>query len=134
MWLTLRQRLLPLDTLYVQIFSDRLVAANITTGQSATTRRDPQYASPRLLVGHFTSAEQQLKTTVKPLRHPLRAHEILVHPMEQIEGGLSQIEDRIFRELGKSTGACRVGVHTGNILNGQAISRAIADYQLRPPS
>lgn len=42
--------------------------------------------------------------------------------MEKVEGGLSQIEDRIFRELAFGAGALKVVVHTGaELTDSQAI-------------
>lgn len=119
--------MLSVDTLYLQIFGDRFVVKNIDSGVEREARRDPQFASPRMLVGDYTVAEQQLKELVKSVRRGLRAPALLVHPMERIEGGVTQIEHRVFRELGIGAGAARVGVYTGAVLSGDAVRQAIRD-------
>ncbi|MCX7894007.1 MAG: hypothetical protein N2544_16770 [Burkholderiales bacterium] len=113
------------DTLYVQIFADRLVATNAGTGETAEVRRDARSASPRMLVGDFTLAQQEMKEAVKAVRRGWRSPEILLHPMERIEGGITPIEARVLLELGAGAGASRVAVHTGPALSGLAVREAI---------
>ena len=38
---------------------------------------------------------------------------LLFQPLEMIEGGLSEVEERVFLELGASAGARHVKVHIG---------------------
>jgi len=117
------------DTLYVQIFADRFVVTNIEAGLTRELQRDQQFASPRMLIADFTMAQHQLTQLVKSVRRGLRAPEILMHPMERIEGGVTQVEYRVFMELGVGAGASRVGVHTGAPLSGDAVRQAIRAYR-----
>ena len=103
--------MLTVDTLYLQIFSSRIVLKNSDSGMERDAHRDPQFTSPRMLVGDYTAAEQQTKALVKSVRRGVRASALLVHPMERIEGGVTQIEQRMFRELGIGAGAARVSNH-----------------------
>jgi len=121
--------MLSADAIYVQVFADRFVVNNVDSGESRVVQRDQQYASPRMLVADFTMAQHQLKEVVKSVRRGLRAPEILIHPMERIDGGVTQVEYRVFVELGVGAGASRVGVHTGAVLSGDAIRKAVRDYK-----
>jgi hypothetical protein len=113
------------DTLYVQIFADRFVATNVDSGQIRDLPRDPQSVSPRMLIGDFTVAQHQLQGLVKAVRRGLRAPQLLVHPMERIDGGITQVEHRVFLELGLGSGASRVAVHAGPILSGDGVRLAL---------
>lgn len=48
--------------------------------------------------------------------------------MEQIEGGVTQVEYRVFVELALGAGAAKAGVHVRPILSGDAIKLAIREY------
>ena len=117
------------DTIYVQIYADRFVIRNIDSGVSREVLRDQKFASPRMLIADFTMAQHQLKGAVKSIRRGLRPPQALVHPMERIEGGVTQVEYRVFVELGIAAGASRVGVHTGVPLSGDDVRRAIREYK-----
>ena len=99
------------------------------SGETKETLRDQTYASPRMLDGDFTTAQHQLKEAVRAVRRGIRAPAILIHPMELIEGGVTQVEYRMFVELGKGAGGSKVGVHTGAQLVGEAVMRAIHEYK-----
>jgi len=117
------------DTIYIQIFIDKFVARNVDSEISQVVERDRRGASPRMLIGDFLTAQDQILNIVKFLRRGLRAPQILMHPMELIEGGLTQVEHRVFVELGEGAGASRVGVYTGTALSVDAMKRAILQYK-----
>ncbi|MDQ8023000.1 MAG: hypothetical protein REI94_14275 [Moraxellaceae bacterium] len=121
--------MLSADAIYVQVFADRFIVRNADSGASLEVQRDQRFASPRMLIADFTMAEHQLKQAVRSVRRGLRAPEILIHPMERIEGGVTQVEYRVFVELGMGSGASRVGVHIGPVLSGKDIRKAIRDYK-----
>lgn len=113
------------DAIYVQVFADRFVATNMDSGAHAATSRDPASVSPRMLIGDFAVAQHDIKGIVKSVRRGLRAPNLLIHPMERIDGGITQVEHRVFVELGLGSGAARVRVHTGGVLSGDAVRQAI---------
>lgn len=60
------------------------------------------FSTTRLLVGHFESAERTLKAAVARAGGRssfLVSPNVLMHPLEMVEGGLSQIEERVLHEL-----------------------------------
>ena len=117
------------DTIYVQIFKSKFIIQNVDSGASAETLRNQKFASPRMIIADFTMAEHQLKEAVKNLRRGLRAPEMLIHPMELIEGGITQVEYRTFVELGLGAGASKVGVYSGAPLSPDQIKKAVREYQ-----
>lgn len=121
--------MLRIDSIYVQVFALRFVVTNVDSGASAEVSRDPSYASPRMLIADFTMALHQLKEAVKSVRRGLRAPTMLIHPMELLEGGVTQVEYRVFTELGAGAGATRTAIYTGAPLAGEAIKRAIREYR-----
>ena len=120
--------MLSVDTIYIQLFSDRFIVKNVDSGESKETKRDMTHASPRMLVADFTMTQHQLKEIVKSVRRGIRAPQILMHPMECIEGGVTQVEFRVFVELGMSCGASKTAVYSGPPLAGESIKTAVRDY------
>ena len=121
--------MLSVDTIYVQIFRDRFIVKNVDSGDSSEVKRDMSYASPRMLIADFTSAQHQLKQAVKAMKRGLRAPEILMHPMELIEGGITQVEYRVFVELGIGAGASKAAVYAGSPLSTESTKKAIREYK-----
>nr|WP_315206659.1 rod shape-determining protein [uncultured Albidiferax sp.] len=84
------------------------------------------FAHPRSLVSDFTVAEQVLKAFVRRVRsrsliqpNPV----VIVHPLGQHEGGLTQVEIRAFRELALGAGASKALVWRGpNLTDEQVLS------------
>lgn len=119
------------DSIYVQVFTDRFVVKNIDSDNSLVVERNLEFASPRMLIADFTTAEHQLKGAIKTLRRGIfaPAPQILIHPMEQIEGGVTQVEYRVFLELALGAGASKAGVHIGPPLSGDRVREAIREYR-----
>jgi rod shape-determining protein MreB and related proteins len=103
----------------VHIYKDRIVVTKDSGSQSFFPATD--YSTQRLLVGNFTAAQVCLRAAVKEMGglNPFRFSSLTlrIHPRECIEGGMSEIETRILKELGHGAGAKKVEV----ILNGQAV-------------
>lgn len=121
--------MLSVDAIYVQIFRDRFAVKNVDSGESAEVKRDMSFSSPRMLIADFTTAQHQLKQAVKTLKRGIRAPEILIHPMELIEGGITQVEYRVFVELGVGSGASKAAVYSGTQLSAESVKKAIREYK-----
>jgi rod shape-determining protein MreB len=117
------------DILYVQVFASRFLVSNVRSGRTVAVVRDPASVSPRMLIADFSVAQQQLKDTIRSVRRGIRRPEILIHPMERIEGGVTQVEHRVFAELGMGAGGAKVGVYCGPTLLGDAVGQAIREYR-----
>ena len=71
---------------------------------------------PRLLIADFAYAEKLLRYAIRRVyekivlpRSPVR----IIQPMEKTEGGITDIERRMYTELGLGVGARKVYVHDG---------------------
>jgi len=103
--------------LYVQIRPDRFIVRNTADGRTLDRMAASTFSHPRTLIGNFTTAETLLKAMVSEVKgnFVLRT-DILVHPLERIERGLTQIEERALQELAMGSGASKALVWVGSVL------------------
>jgi rod shape-determining protein MreB len=82
------------------------------------------YRHPRTLIADFILAEQALKAMiprVAPRSWFSPASIIVIHPLTQMAGGLTQVEIRAFYELAMAVGARRALVWQGDALTRQQL-------------
>ena len=80
------------------------------------------FSHSRLLVADFVKAEKVLQHIVQQTGKSKwlnPAPRIVMHQLEKNEGGLTDIELKVLRELALGAGAREVKVHEGNRLNAQ---------------
>ena len=78
------------------------------------------FSHPRVLLGDFYVAEKIVQHAVKEIhknRYIAPAPRVIFQPMEKIEGGLSAVEERAFRELCMGAGAREVLIYLGDELS-----------------
>lgn len=78
------------------------------------------FSHPRLLVSEFQVAEKVLAYGVKKVHKNRRfppSPRVIFQPMEKLEGGVTTIEKRVYRELCLGAGAREVLLHTGKELS-----------------
>ena len=103
--------------LYVQVRHDRMIVRKVGGGQAVDRMASSPFSHPRTLLANFTNAEAFLRTLVGEAKGGFALKlEILVHPLEKLEGGLTQIEERAFEEMARGAGASKVRVWTGDPL------------------
>jgi rod shape-determining protein MreB len=100
---------------YVQIRENRFHVRNLGYSRSFERTANPPFSHPRLLVGDFAAADVCLKSVIAEVSGSgfTLAIEVLIHPLEKLEGGITQIEERLFRELAIGAGASKVLVWVG---------------------
>ena len=98
-------------------------AARGAAGTPHTEVLNP-FAHPRSLVSDFTVAEQVLKAFFRRVRgrsllqpSPM----VIVHPLGEHKGGLTQVELRAFRELALGAGASEVHIWQGPQLTDEQV-------------
>jgi hypothetical protein len=116
------------EDLYIKIYINRFEVKNVSLqGEWKTLCADSAFSSTRLLVGNFTAAEQALSAAVKSAASATwlrKRPRIIMQPMELLEGGLSEVEERLLKELAYGVGAFKAMVHIGGELsNEQATER-----------
>jgi len=129
------------STLYVQIWENRIKVTDVETneifdekpllqietrsngakevtafGNNAYIKPLNPFSHPRALLKDFFVAERLLQIIVKKLigkKFITPAPEIIIHPMEKTEGGLTMIEIRAFREMALGAGGRDVAIYQG---------------------
>ena len=108
------------NTLYVRVSRNSLRVKHIESGKSLVVTPTEPFSTPRLLVGQFAVAQLALRKAVKELVGGglvAVAPAIVMQPLEMIDGGLSDVEERIMRELAVGAGARKVAVWVGHELS-----------------
>lgn len=87
--------------LYVKISANKFEAKNLSYNEDnhwQVLHALAPFTNDRLLVAHFVKAETVLQPFIKQLLPKSlipKSFRILVHPLSHIEGGLSDIEERV---------------------------------------
>jgi len=116
------------NAVYVRVRRNQFRIRHVDSGTDTTFQADVPFSSVRMLIGEFTAAEQALKAALKNaekdrlLRLP---PQILMHPLEMIEGGLSQIEERIFLEVAMGAGASKAVIWLGPELSDDEVKEKL---------
>lgn len=117
------------NDIYIKVGENIFEAKNISSGGHwETLSPDSPFTTDRLLVGTFSSAEPALTKLVKqvlPKAMLTRRARVVIHPTTRIEGGLSEVEERILKELALGAGAVKVVVHVGRELTDSAVVEMI---------
>jgi len=106
--------------LYVRVSRNQFRLKDVDSGTETTTLASTPFTSTRLLIGQFTAAQQALKGGFKDMaagRLFVPSPTVLMHPVDMVEGGLSEIEERVLKEVAIGAGAGRVVVWVGEELS-----------------
>jgi hypothetical protein len=108
------------NTVYVKVFQNRFEIRHIESGKTCSLLSPKAFTTKRLLVGQFAEADATLRKGMRQLVkngwfviRPI----MVIHPMEKTEGGLSEVEERIFKELAAGVGARKSVVWIGHELS-----------------
>lgn len=114
------------NTVYVRVLPNRFELKHIESGNKVTAVPSIAFTTKRLLVGQFTVAEDTLRKGLNELlgRHLFNPR-ILIQPVDMIEGGLSEVEERVLRELAVGIGAIKTKIWTGRELTDQQVLNKI---------
>jgi len=108
------------NTVYIRVHPNKFELKNINTGKTLVLSAIQSFTTKRQLIGEFTTAEELLKKGMKQSveRRFLSGKPVVViQPMSMIEGGLSQVEERVLQELAVGSGARKVKVWVGHELS-----------------
>lgn len=115
--------------LYVRVFTDAFKVALVSSpGTEQVFSPSQPFTTKRLLVGQFSVAEHCLKNAIESLVGKSlipKSVAAVIHPQEMIDGGLSEVEEKVFRELGLGAGAKKVAVWVGGVLGPQEVSELL---------
>lgn len=107
--------------MYIKVYANRFVITVFGEREYQLEAIPEQpFTTARLLVGNFREAEKTLSQGIKKSlggglikRSPIA----VIHPVEKTEGGLCEVEVKIFNELALGSGAAKVIVHEGRELS-----------------
>ncbi|MFY9259666.1 MAG: hypothetical protein WAO71_04060 [Gallionella sp.] len=121
-------KLFLLNAVYVKVRRNQFQVRSLKSGVDVTSVAQTPFTTTRLLIGQFAAAESALKAALKQLPQGyLRffSPDIVIHPLEMVEGGLSEIEERIIHEVAVGAGAKRVVVWLGHELNDDEVKKML---------
>lgn len=82
------------------------------------------FSHPRTLLSDFYVAEKLLQHAVREIHNSRQlkpAPRVIFHPMEKIEGGITNVEYRAYQELCAGAGARKTVIHVGAELQVQGL-------------
>lgn len=119
--------------LYVKLWKNEAQITDVLNGKSTREKSNIEFSNDRLLIADFYEAISFLKSLINKMKKDCwvkRYNSILVHPMELIEGGISEVELRIFVETFESVGGRVVKVWDGEELNSKQVIEKLKNKTL----
>jgi len=105
------------NTLYIQVRKNAFRVRHVEGRKERELAARHPFTTTRLLVGQFREAAALLGEGVGAMgSRGLVRPVVVLHPMDMVEGGLSEVEERVLVELAKSIGARKVLLHLGPVL------------------
>ena len=101
---------------------------NIHSGKCSAITADTPFTTDRLLVGQFDTAECELKKGINSVlgrKFFSSKFNALVQPLEKIEGGLSQVEERVLLEVVSAAGGQKISVWVGQELTDSEVTSVV---------
>jgi rod shape-determining protein MreB len=108
------------STVYIQVRKNQFHLRRLESDTELTVVALEPFTTSRCLIGQFCLAEKLLQGAIKRLpknRFLAVALRIVIHPVEMVEGGLSEVEERVFREIALGARASKVLVWVGDALS-----------------
>ncbi len=95
------------QTIYIRLFENKVELRYLSKNQTITRIAENKFSNERLLIASFNNAEALIREILteiqgKRLLTPLLV--VLLQPMEKIEGGISEVEKRVFQDLAMQVG------------------------------
>jgi len=112
------------QTLYIQIHSNQFTLLDVDSGRQQSIQSPKPFSNQRLAIADFSEADKTLRAYVKEFYDEklFKPSPIVVmHQRVKTEGGLSEVEERILKELGLSAGGRQVYVWQGEELSLQQL-------------
>ena len=115
-------------TLYICLRRNQITMRHIESGREKTLNAGVSFSNVRLLVAQSTLVTRLMKEGMQSVLPGFGlAPVIVMHPLEMIEDGLSEVEEKSLTEIGYVLGARQVVVVTGPVLSDQQVTLAAAN-------
>lgn len=113
-------------TLYVKIYTDKFSVKNISdNGRWLSACSDIEFTTEKASNRRIFNRRVPLRKLVKdaiPKGFFTKRPMIVSQPIEKVGAGLSEVEERIFKELAIGAGAIKVVLHVGNELTDNEVT------------
>ncbi len=117
------------QTIYIKVSINRFDLRHIESGKIISISAVEPFTTERLLIGQFHSAEKALTDGITQIAGHRRLMalkpRVLIQPLEKIEGGLSEVEERVLLEVATAAGAKEVKVWVGHELSDHEVIEKI---------
>lgn len=116
------------QTIYIKVMRDSFELLHVQNNQTLHQSASQPFSTPRLAVGQFNHAEEALGAGIKALlgaKRLLLAPEVIMHQLYLADGGLSQVEERLLKELAMSVGARKVHIWQGHTLSREQLLQGV---------
>ena len=116
------------NSIYIRIYENIIHIRNINDRKEIELSATSPFSTERLLIGNFTVAQSLLRKGLKIITgKQFYAPFIVIHPIEKIDGGLSQVEERVLKDLAIIAGAQKVVVWVGHELSDDEVLARVED-------
>ena len=121
------------NILYVRIGMNRVMSRNVTNGSEYEHLATTPFTTNRLLIGSFyAGAEAIREATRKTMYGGLPPIGMVLHPLEMVEGGLSEVEERVLLEVAANAGSKKSTVHIGRDLSDEEVKECLLQRNKYP--
>ncbi len=119
------------NTVYIKIYENRVFIRNIDDRKEIELTSTSPFTTERLLIGNFTAIQTLLKKGLKiVVGKKFFPPIILMHPIEKVDGGLSQVEERILKDLAIIVGAQSTVLWLGQELTDKEVLQKMKPEEL----
>ena len=105
---------------YAQIRANRITLRRVDTGQQVELPLEQPFSHERALLANLTNAHASMKKGLSELGGFVPPA-VVVHPLERLEGGLTEIEERAYHELAVGAGGAKAVVWAGPELSDEEV-------------
>ena len=116
--------------LYVRIKENLLTIKSVKTGKTISLVPKTPFSTKRLLIGQFSIIEELLKMGFHELNKSIISPVAIMHPLEKFDDPLSEVEEKILKEVALSAGAKEVKVWIGRELIDEEVYRNFYTYKI----
>jgi len=115
------------ETVYVKVIENGYLVTISNSPKEVRFNSSTPFTTQRLAIGEFTPAEILLKEILKKTARSLfqASPIVIIHQIIKNENGLSEVENRVLRELALGAGARSVYIWQGRHLTKDDISNEI---------
>jgi actin-like ATPase involved in cell morphogenesis len=113
------------NLIYLVLYKNKVKVIDLMSGKFVEKNATPPFSSTRILWADYQVGENFVNTILRDFISNWGAHRMLVHPMEILEGGLSEVEKRALIDSARHMNAKEVYLMEGGaeLTVGQALKK-----------